>query len=138
MPIEVKGQDVVIKLVEQKLKQIEDRFEPALQDEVTRLIARTQQGRDVDNQPFAPYSAGYAETRRAAGRRPSPPDLTFTGQMLNAIQTRVDRAAGKLIGTVFFSSAREAAKASGNQRLRRFFAFGKEQVERLKRKLEGK
>lgn len=111
-------------------------FEQAISDEATRIVVRTQRGLDVDGNPFPEYSKQYAKVRRNAGRRTSPVDLTFTGQMLNSIQTRVTRALGKITGEIFFSSASEAAKARGNQKLRSFFGLSDEQVERIKDKMQ--
>lgn len=56
------------------------------------IIRRTQQGRDVQGQTFAPYSEGYAK-RKAAELGPGPVDLTVSGQMLNGIEiTATDKS----------------------------------------------
>lgn len=50
-----------------------------------RIIRRTRQGLDAQNQPFTPYSAGYAvQKRRQLGA--ARVDLTVSGNMLNQIQ----------------------------------------------------
>jgi hypothetical protein len=50
-----------------------------------RIIRRTQQGLDATNQPFAPYSEGYAK-RKAEELGTGPVDLTVSGGMLNGIE----------------------------------------------------
>lgn len=54
-----------------------------------RLIARTLQGKDENNTPFAPYSAGYAAQRAAFGAS-TRPNLQVSGQMLQAITVEPD------------------------------------------------
>jgi hypothetical protein len=49
------------------------------------IIRRTQQGRDANNQPFTPYSEGYAK-RKAEELGTGPVDLTVSGGMLNGIE----------------------------------------------------
>jgi integrase len=136
MPIEIKNADVVIKTLEQSLEKIEARFEQAVSDEATRIVLRTQQGKDVDGNSFAEYTEGYAKYRSKRGRKVSPPDLTFTGNMLASIQTTFQKTADAIIGTIFFSSAREALKARGNQEKRRFFGLSDEQVKRITDKMK--
>jgi hypothetical protein len=54
---------------------------------------RTENGIDIDGQPFAPYSPTYAEARARAARArigseplSSVPNLTMSGGMLNSVQ----------------------------------------------------
>jgi hypothetical protein len=137
MGITVTNQDILIKLPQERLDAIGAEFERALQDEAARVVLRTRQGTDVNGAPFKPYSDEYARRKRAKGRNASPVDLTVTGRMLAAIQTRVERLGGRLVGTIFFNSAAEAAKAAGNQATRRFFGLSAEQVQRLTSRLRG-
>lgn len=57
-----------------------------------RILARTLQGRDVDGQPFAPYSPGYLlQKDRATGGGfdvggSARVNLTLSGEMLRGIQ----------------------------------------------------
>jgi hypothetical protein len=49
-----------------------------------RIVRRTRQGQGTDGAPFAPYSAGYAETKgKELGR--GKVNLTVSGAMLNDI-----------------------------------------------------
>jgi hypothetical protein len=137
MPIEIKNAEVLIKLPEERLKAIDQNFEQALSDEATQIVLRTRRGVDADGSPFAPYTEAYAKRRSDKGRRTSPVDLTFTGNMLNAITVKVVRTLETIVGTIFFNSTTEALKARGNQEKRRFFGLSEEQVKRLTDKLRG-
>lgn len=135
MAIEVKNADVIVKVVKERLDAMAARLQPALDDEIVRIQLRTQRGQDVDGNAFPEYTPGYAERRRKRGRKVSPPDLLFTGNMLNSMQARVERTPDGATGTIYFASAREAAKAAGNQRRRKFFGLSDEQVARIKKTL---
>jgi hypothetical protein len=135
MSIEVKNSEVIIKLVKEKLEKMSVKLETALSDEATRIVLRTQSGKDVDGSSFAPYTPKYAEHRKKKGRKEAPVDLTFTGNMLASIQTKVEKVSDGYLGTIYFGSALEALKARGNQLRRRFFGFSDEQVARIKNKL---
>lgn len=137
MPIEVKNAEILIKLPEERLKAIDQRFEQVLSDEATQIELRTLRGVDVNGNTFAPYEPKYAKKRGDEGRRVSPPNLLVTGNMLNAITTKVVRTLETVLGTIFFNSTQEALKARGNQQKRRFFGLSEEQVKRLTDKLRG-
>lgn len=154
----MKNAEVIVRLVKEKIEKAIGKLDGALKDEATRIVLRTQSGVDVDGKSFAEYTPAY--NRRKAGLRsgfitrtgkkgknarqvkgefsatPQAVDLTLSGNMLNAIQTDVSRTPTGAVGTIFFNSALEAAKARGNQQKRRFFGFSDEQVERIKTKLE--
>lgn len=100
----------------------------------TGIIVRTQSGTDVTGGSFAPYSEGYAKARTKAGRRSSPVDLTFTGQMLQAITTAVRKVGSAIEGRIFFADAESATKARYNQEdnERRFFGLSDEQMNRIR------
>lgn len=51
-----------------------------------RIIRRTRQGRDADNQAFAPYSRSYAAARLQEGIARANVTLELSGQMLNSIK----------------------------------------------------
>lgn len=110
-------------------------LEIAITDEVTEIITRTEQGKEVENRPFEPYVAAYKKYRIKKGRRGTP-DLTFTGNMLRSITSSVEVTTAKLIGRIFFSSAKEAEKAGFNQQKRQFFGLSKEQLQRIKQRLK--
>ncbi|TXH14436.1 MAG: hypothetical protein E6R03_09235 [Hyphomicrobiaceae bacterium] len=160
MTIEVKNAEVIIKLVKEKLDEAKARLKGALDDEVTRMVRRTRSGKDVDGQDFAAYTEAYnkrkaslrsgfitrtgkkgknsAQVKGVYSATKQPVDLTLSGNMLASIQTKVEDTPTGAVGTVFFNSAIEAAKAQGNQKKRRFFGFAEEAVQRIKLKLLGK
>jgi phage gpG-like protein len=107
----------------------------ALNDETTIMRARIEEGRDVNDQPFDPYSDEYAEWRESKGYRVSPPNLTVTGNMLNSIASTVNENTTSFEGVVFFSDAAEAEKAKYNLEKREFFGFTDEQVNRIRDRL---
>lgn len=56
---------------------------------VLGMVTRTSNGRDYRDRPFTPYSESYAEVRELGGRNVDPVDLTWTGKMLNALDSTV-------------------------------------------------
>lgn len=107
----------------------------SVSDEVAEMVKRTQSGRDVSGQPFRAYTKEYAAMKNKRGRS-TRPDLTFTGRMLANITHRVKKVGSKIVAEIFFSSAKEAAKAQGNLQHRDFFGFSKDQLSRIKDRLE--
>jgi len=99
----------------------------ALQKVVLSLNQRTKAGKSVEGSPFADYTPEYAKFKSRKGRSIAPPDLTFSGAMLRAIQFSVKRTANAIIGRIYFNSAKEANKARGNQEKRPFFGLSKEE-----------
>jgi phage gpG-like protein len=131
MTIEVKNSEVIVRVVKERLRAAGKAFRRALEDEATRLVVRTRKGLDVNGQPLRPYSERYAKFRQKKGRNTDPVDLTFTGNMLAAVQTEVKETPEGYAGRIFFNSAREAAKAAYNQETRPFFGLADEQVQRI-------
>ncbi len=54
-----------------------------------RIVRRTSEGRDENDQPFAPYSPAYAEAKAKAGGAATV-DLMVSGDMLRAITVEPD------------------------------------------------
>lgn len=135
MGIDIKNAEVIVRVVKEKLDKMTAKLEAALSDEATRIVLRTRKGLDVDGAPFAPYTEKYAAFKKSKGRKDNPVDLTFTGNMLASIQTKVEKTREGATGTIFFGSAREAVKARGNQERRKFFGLSDEQVARIRKKL---
>lgn len=106
----------------------------ALEEESRAIIERTRSGTGISGGKFEKLSEKYKKYKTKKGRR-GVPDLTFSGRMLAAITSKVERTATGLLGSVFFNSPREADKARGNQKLRKFFGFSKEQIRRITEKL---
>jgi hypothetical protein len=157
MGIEIKNAEVIVRLVKERLEKAKAKLEIAVSDEVTRIVRRTMDGKDVDGKSFAPYtpaynrakaklksgfvtrsgkSGKYAKQLKGDFSTPAlPVDLTLSGNMLAAIQTKVEETSTGATATIFFNSALEALKAQGNQVRRHFFGLSDEQVERIKRKV---
>jgi hypothetical protein len=57
-------------------------------DAMTKIKQHTQRGEDVNGGGFAPYSENYADYREKKGRRRSPVNLTFHGDMLKSMAVR--------------------------------------------------
>lgn len=133
--VSVRNADVIIRLTKERIAKIAQRFEQVLADEAARIVLRTESGQDVNGSPFVDYTPAYARRKAKKGRQVAHPDLTDTGAMLGSIQTRVEPTTNGYRGTIFFGSAREAAKASGNMKTRRFFGLSEEQVTRIKDRL---
>lgn len=79
-----------VDLAEERLKILEGALGKQLMGEIgmllmTRIKTRTLAGKDVDNSPFAPYSAKYAFFRAKKGRPIDKVDLFFTGSMQSAM-----------------------------------------------------
>jgi hypothetical protein len=135
MGIEVIHPIKIAEDIKDKLNSLETVFDRAVQEEVTRMSARTRSGNDINNQAFTPYTPGYAAFKKKKGRSSSPVDLTYKGSMLRAITQKVFKQGGSLVAEVFFNSALESKKAEGNLKKRDFFGFSDEQFERIKRKI---
>ena len=126
--------------------EIEKAFAIELSDEVVRIIQRTQKGQDKNDNTFKPLSKSYAAFKANGGRvnqkrvvnnagkvkeparRPissqtNPTNLTFTGQMLQALTSSVEKISGGFLGKIGFLSAKESDKAIGNIKYGRDF-FG--------------
>ena len=158
MGLEIKNADVIVRLVNEKLEKAKAKLGVAVSDEATRIVRRTRAGLDVDGKQFAPYTPPYNRfkgknrsgivTRTGkAGKNarqvkgdfsvtPQPVDLTLSGNMLAAIQTKVEDTSTGATATIFFNSAQEALKARGNQNKRQFFGLSDEQVQRIKHAIE--
>jgi len=125
------------KLAEDIRKRQKKNLEIALIEAKTEIIERTQGQRSVEGGQFAKLSDKYAKYKQKKGRR-GVPDLTFSGAMLRAIQTKVEETFNGLIGTIFFASTAEAEKARGNMKIRKFFGLSRRQQQKITEKLNGK
>ncbi len=123
-------------LTDDILKKRQEAFKGAVLSEQAELISRTQSGREISGKGFSAYTEKYAKFKKARGRNDSPPDLTFSGTMLKAIDSRFETDAdGSVRATIFFNQPLEAAKAQGNQEKRPFFGFSEKQVKRITERL---
>jgi hypothetical protein len=133
MPITFRSTFNAKRTLDRKLDAVESALTRQIELEKTAIVARTGQGKDVDGARFEDYSDAYAKRRADAGRQVSPPNLTFTGQMLQAIVTQVVRARESISARIYFADTESAAKARYNNPTRRFFGLADSQLARLKR-----
>lgn len=117
------------------LQSCKGKFQAALEEEIGTIIKRTQAGVGVNGDRFVEYSQKYKIKRINSGRRGSPPNLTWSGQMLQAIQSTVSVQNWGLQGKLFFLPS-QAGKARYNQSLRKFFGLSKEQLNNIIIKLK--
>ena len=97
----------------------------------TNILTRTADGKDADGMPFSPYSPSWAKIRKEKGRPTEKVDLFFSGHMLGAITSKIQKKGTALL---FFADAQQAAKAHGHisgwngksDIKRKFFALGKD------------
>lgn len=78
-------------------------------------------GIGADGRKLSPYSRKYQEFKSSTGRQASYRDLTYTGNMWQAL-TATKR--GKAAAKMFFGSATEAKKAGYNDKRTPFFELG--------------
>ena len=118
-----------------------------LADQVARIDKDTQRGKDIHGATFKEYSgynkgkrqqhAGYARWRQRQKYRVNPPNLTVTGEMLNALTHTVRRNGWRLEGKVKFFSAKAATKAQHNiDNKRLFFGLSEKRSRQMKRAIE--
>ena len=112
---------------------------------------RTQRGINADGNAFPPYSTkpyffnitpragsptyktfegGYKEYRNFMGKQSNKVDLNFFGNMLSNITQKSTSTQA----IIYFASTREATKAIGNQKKRKFFAIGSNEAKPLMNK----
>lgn len=135
MSIRITKRPDMAQLFEKKKKAIAEAMARTAEEQATEISRRTQAGTDADGGSFAPYSAGYLAKRRKAGRG-SKPDLNFKGTMLRSIRSQVRALGSKIQARIYFNGAKEALKAKGNLRKRKFFALAKSQVEAFKKAIK--
>jgi hypothetical protein len=121
------------------VKGVEDSFRRTLELSMPTLKngiqARTKSGQDVKNNSFQGYSNAYEAAKARALGSASPVNLTYSGDMLNSLKTRVD--ANKLQGTISVTGQFNQQKAKWNQEgtatvaPRKFLGLDSKQIQRL-------
>lgn len=139
-------------IAEQKIERTHRELEKELEGAIREIVRRTQSGQDMDNRQFADYTDEYkawkqgftksgklrsrgGRAKRAEFRKVGTVNLTYSGDMLAAINSKVERVGNDLLGILFFNNPNDAAKARGNMEKRKFFGLSKEQIERLIQKM---
>lgn len=92
--------------------------------QIARIRTRTEQGVDVDQQMFTPYSKQYAKLRVKRGRKTTPVNLTMSGRMLGSMQAEVESPTSFSISVTDATAAiygKAINEGSGHQPERRFF-----------------
>lgn len=85
---------------------------------VGHIRERCEDGLDIEDRIFLPYSDGYADTRAALGRNTAIPDMLMTGGLLGAVQV-VERTADSVtIGVGTGTSKQLRAPTTRNRRKR--------------------
>lgn len=121
MKVTISNTEAFQKAVEQRLKAIEPVFKQAVETEKQRIVARTQQGQDMDGSKFRGYSTegkvyNWRDVRMAAKppRQVNHVDLTFDGDMFRALKVVFRRDGFKFLATIFFNERKQARKATGH------------------------
>lgn len=122
----------VKRITEQKKKALDLAIESARAE----IQVRTKEGKGADG-PLDDYSPKYrAYKLKKLGK--DTVNLTETGNMLDAMQTKTELNEDGILGKIFFL-AQERKKAFWNQALRpNFFKLSREQLQTIVRKLKGK
>lgn len=116
-----------------------------MQDLVSDIKIRTDQGRDADGAGFKPFSDSYAKRLKKLGRS-TRPTLRFSGQMIDSIQSKIERTANAIIGIIYalpgrvnrYGNATNTDLIRYNNETRNFFALSTQQIQNLINKLRGK
>lgn len=137
MAIEFKSKVNIQKIKDEILRRQKDNLDRAMTDAATEIVTRTRGQRDARGGQFKALNPIYKRFKISTGRS-GVPDLSFSGKMLAAITSTVIQAGNNLIGKIFFSSVREAEKARGNMRFRKFFELSADQINKIINKLRGK
>ena len=136
MSIEFKANFSAESLAKEAIEGHQKELEKAMAEAAREIIERTRQQKGVEGGSFARLSEKYKKYKTSKGRK-GVPDLTFSGNLLNSIQTKVEKLGKDLIGLIFFSSPKESLKAQGLMKLRRFFDLSEKQKEKITKKLQG-
>jgi hypothetical protein len=119
MKIEILNVEAVNNVIKNRINSMEPVFQKAVEQEKEELIRRTQSGVDVDGKAFEAYSDehewNWKDVRRANDKQTAYVDLTFKGDMFNALKVRFKREGFKFLATLFFNGSKQKKKALGHQ-----------------------
>lgn len=91
-----------------------------------------EKGLGADGRKLSPYSKKYQQFKQKTGRQSSYRDLTYTGNMWQALTaTKMGTDAAKM----FFGSATEAKKAGYNDKRTPFFELSQKEKELIDKEL---
>lgn len=140
MSVKVTRGPMVASLIGDILKRQKQALAEAISDAKTEIVARTSSGKDVTNKTFAKYTPQYADFKKSKGRKISPPDLTFTGEMLSSMRTAIytgDTDKNITQAVISFGDSKNGKKALGNMKKRNFFDLSEKQIEKIKKRIAG-
>lgn len=132
------------KLMVDRIARLERAMGRLLEEEIGEIIKRTQGGKDVELKGFSRYSKAYAKKREKSGRS-SNVDLTYSGQLLQSLTSKVKRIGQVVEGVIYFLAGRQNRSKSnatnldiarGLLRERKFFGLDRNQVKRITEKLK--
>lgn len=123
--VSAKGKLISDSLQQNLEKMVESAVYEATGDLITQLKERTSQGVGYDGSSFGKYSKQYAAFREEHGRRSSPVNLFFDGEMLRSIKHKVKKISSGFQAIVYFASTLANTKALNIQfnQNRRFFGM---------------
>ncbi len=87
------------KILREQKNKIKAVVNSAVQEEATEIKLRTSQGKSSDGAAFKAYSEGYSDLRAKFGLGTNP-DLRVTGNMLEAIATKVEEDGDRILGKI--------------------------------------
>lgn len=101
-------------------------------DVVAEIDVRTASGKDRTGATFKPYAPGTIQQKRRTGRQTTPPNLTQTGQMLSAVDYRIEKTGNTVDLLIGLNSTDAANKARWNRdNGREFMGLTREQQTRI-------
>lgn len=103
---------------------------------MTKIKARTMEGKDAEGRAFVPYSEDYKFFRAEKGHPTNKVNLFFNGQMLASMDTKT---VGDDEVVIYFADSQQAAKAHGHNfgcaktglPQREFFALSSDDLEEM-------
>ncbi len=144
MNISVSNLEAIQRAVEKRINAIGGSLEQAVQVERDAIETRTKQGIDVNGSPFEKYSESkkwnWRDVRIKNEKQVAYVDLSFSGDMFEALKTVVKRSGFKFLATIFFDDRKQAQKAKGHHtgklgrttyEPRKFFALSQSQREAI-------
>jgi hypothetical protein len=118
------------KIPKEMRKELQAKYKAALfrvaQIGINIIQDRTKQGQGYKDGAFKPYSEKYAAFR-AEKNRTLRPNLIMSGNMLGAMTSKANHKQAE----IFFRGKEESGKASGNNAIRPFLGFSREEEGRL-------
>lgn len=133
-----------------EIKELRDDFEEILNREIQiaagELVKRAQSGVTPDGESMAAYTPAYAK-RKQKTKRGTNVNLTFSGQLLQSIQTKIERTAGSVTAIIYFLASRNnrsggsitnPALAREIEKKRKFFALSAQQIDKIINALQRK